>query len=214
MRLLPDKNFKENYKKRYDANYEKIMNYRREREEAKAERPPFDLARFKKTLAGAAAVIAIFGSVLGMGAFFSSVFDEQENEITKLEREIAGVENTIREYQVINSEEKYVQINEALFHVTSLQNQYASNEFNADFEVYAERYLGNYNNNWAGELEKCENPVWKGYLDNSCEFRDSADMLFILYDNLKPVIVAKVSFGLTESGNLDVMKSVQKQRLT
>jgi len=214
MRLLPDRNFKENYKKRYDANYEKIMNYRKERAEAKAARPPFDFDKFKKTFVGAGAVIVIFGCIFGVGAFFSSLFEENENEIAKLEQEIANIENTIQQYQIVNSEEKYAQINEALLYITALQNQYASNTFSENFDVYAERYLGEYNNNWAAEIETYDNLTWKGYLDNSCEFRNSADMLFILYDNSKPVLVAEISYGLTEAGNLDTLKSVRKQVLS
>lgn len=214
MRLLPDKNFKENYKKRYNANYKKIVSYRRKREKAKAERPPFDPVKFKKMTAGAVVVIVIFCLIIGVGVIFSSLFNEREEKIVVLKQEIAKNETIIQEYQIINSEEKYEQINEALFYITSLQNQYTSNDFDEDFDVYAERYLGDYNNDWSSELESCKNPVWKGYLDNSCEFRDTADMLFILYDNLKPVIVAKVSYGLTESGNIDVIKSVSKQRLS
>lgn len=213
MRLLPDKDFKANYKKRYDANYEKIMSYRKERSERKANRKPLSPEILKQRILGGFATVIILGSFFGVGAFISSRYDEKESRIDELEQEFLYLDENVKAYQVINSDAKFEQINDALSYVTDLQNQYVSNKFSDDFEGYAARYLGSYNNNWASELKGLEQPVWQGYLDGACNFRDSAKMLFILYDRARPVLVAKVSFSIENNGNLGIMSDVSKMRL-
>ena len=213
MRLLPDKNLKENYKKRYNANYDKIMAYRQNRAEKKSDKTPISFETRKQQLIGAAATIAIFGCLFCAGCFISSHYSEKEAEIYELEQKAAELDESILQYQLIDSDEKYAQINEAVQQVADLQNQYATGTFSNDFEAYADRYLGSYNNNWIGS-DTFYNPVWKGYVDSSCDFRDMADMIFILYDSDKPVTVVKVSFELSASGNLGRMTHFDKMRLT
>ena len=59
MRLLPDRNIKANYKKRYDANYEKLMAYRQRRAEQKAEKSPLTVDDIKQRALGAAVLVCL-----------------------------------------------------------------------------------------------------------------------------------------------------------
>lgn len=213
MQILPDKNFKANYKKRYNANYEKLMSRRQERAERKARRTPEKPEVIKQRLVGGFVFSFVALVVIFTGYYLSGIYSDKESEIQALENEIQSLDSTIREYQIINSDEKYEQIEEAVQIVTDLQNQYVTGNIGDVFNAYAVRYLGQYNENWADDVDNLTNPVWKGYLDKSGNFRDSASMLFILYDKAAPIVVVSVKFGIDSSGNLSEMVYADKVML-
>ncbi len=210
MRLLPDRNIKANYKKRYDANYEKLMAYRHRRAEQKAEKSPLTVDNIKQRALGAA-VFGVLVFILCMaGTCLSGIYEDKQAEIALLESQITDVDTTIKEYQVINSEEKYQQIADAIVWIEDLQTQYVTNDFRDTFDAYAERYLGDYNSNWAKDIKTVVDPVWKGYLDSSGDLRTSVDMLFILYSNAAPVMAVRVSYSIDGYGNLGTMTYCSK----
>lgn len=213
MRLLPDKNFKENYKKRYDENYARIMAFRDERAERKANRAPVTGMQIKTGLVGCVATVVILGVLAYTGSFMSSWHDDKKAEIEVLNNKIQSLDITIREYQTINSDEKYEQIDEAVAIVTDLQNQYVANSFSDNFDTYALRYLGEHNESWANSVSDLVDPVWHGHVDRAGDFRGSADMIFILYDEAKPVMVVRISFEIDAAGNLGDITDFDKMVL-
>lgn len=202
MRLLPDKNFKENYKKRYTANYEKLV----QKQVIKSEHYP---DKMKQRLLGFAVFVVIVFIFIMIGVGVSGIFDEKEAKIASLTSKMLELNDTIREYQIVDGDAKYAQLDEAVNCIADLQNQYVLNDFSETFDVYAARYLGSFNYNWADACD-FERPVWKGYCDKSCDYKDFAEMLFILYDRTVPVMVVNVRFTMDRFGNLEEMTSINK----
>ena len=209
MRILPDKNFKESYNKHYVENYKKLTARRKELGH-KLKNVTFD--SIKATIIGAFICIVLFIVFIIIGSWSASDYNEKNQQIAELQAEVDKSISDIRLYQIIDSKEKFKQIDEALSHVVSLQNQYVKNEFSDTFDAYSTYYLGEFNNNWASD-ENLVNPEWRGFLDTSCDFRDNADMLLILSDDNRPVLVVTVSFDIDENGNLGAMTAVNKMRL-
>ncbi len=213
MRLLPDRNFKENYKKRYDANYTRIMTFRNARAELKAGKRPVTGKQVGTGFVGFVATIVVLGTLAYVGFFMSSWHDAKKAEIKALNDGIQSLNMTIQEYQTINADEKYEQIEEAVVVVTDLQNQYVANTFSDSFSTYAVRYLGSHNENWAADISGLVRPVWKGHIDRAGDFRSSVDMIFILYNEAKPAVVVKTMFEIDAAGNLGEMTGFEKMVL-
>lgn len=210
MRLLPDRHIRVNYKKRYAANYERLCDRRQKRADKKAAET---LDTVKQKLVGSIVFVIIILIVFLIGSYLFGVYSEKESQIQALENEIRSLDETIKEYQIVDSEDKFEQLNEAVRWVSDLQNQYITGEFSDTFDVYAARYLGQYNENWADDIDNLENPVWQGYLDRSCDFKESAVMLFILYDKGAPVLVVNVRYSMDRFGNLGEMIHMDKAEL-
>lgn len=209
MRVLPDMNFKEKYKKHYAENYEKLDAKRRERAERRRSKPRDSLETIKYKVAGAVATFVILGSFFAAGALVSSKLSEKEAQIAELEYNIAQADDLIRKYQVINGDETREQAKNMLLHITELQNQYVAKNFSDNFASDAEYYLGNYNNDWADGIDGAE-LVWHGYLNRACMFDENAEFLFILYDANKPVLLVSASCSIDRYGNVESLSSVRK----
>lgn len=213
MRILPDLHFRENYKKRYTENYEKISTKLEEQAEVRRNRVPDspDVVRYK--IAGFVSSVIIIGCFFAVGFSLSVKSAEKERRIAELENQIIEADNLVKTYQIVNGEAMKEQLDEAVVIVTDLQNQYVTQTFSEDFEQYADRYLGDFNNNWASDLE-LSNPRWQGYVNRAHEFDDTACFIFILYDDRTPILVTDVRYELDGNGNLGIMKSVRKMRLS
>lgn len=210
MRVLPDVNFKENYKKHYAENYEKLNAKREERAERRRSKPRDSLETIKYKIAGAIATFIILGSFFVIGAAASSKFSAKEQQIAEIEYNISQTDNLIRTYQVINSDETMQQINDMLVHITDLQNQYVAGQFSVNFISDAEYYLGSYNNDWSESVDRPVEPVWHGYLNKACSFNETAELLFILYDANRPVLLVFASCGIDRFGNIESLSGVRK----
>lgn len=210
MRMLPDVNFKENYKKHYAENYEKLNAKREERAERRRSKPRDSLETIKYKVVGAAVTFIILGSFFAAGMFVSSSFSEKEQQIAEIEYNISQTEDLIRKYQVINSEETMQQLNDKLIFVTDLQNQYVTEQFSKSFASDAEYYLGSYNYDWSESVDKLSEPVWHGYANKACSFDETAELLFILYDGNRPVLLVFASCNIDQFGNIESLSSVRK----
>lgn len=210
MRVLPDVNFKENYKKHYAENYEKLTAKREERAERRRSKPRDSLETIKYKIAGAIVTFIILGSFFAIGALVSSKLSIKERQIAELEYNISQIDDLIRTYQIINSDETMLQINSRLAYMTDLQNQYVTGQFSESFISDAEYYLGNYNNDWSESVDKPAEPVWHGYLNKACPFNEKAELLFILYDSNRPVLLVFASCDIDMFGNVGSLSSVRK----
>ena len=214
MRVLPDKNFKENYKKHYAENYEKLKAKREERAELKRNREPDSLEVIKYRIAGAVATFVILGSFFAAGYLISSDYRKKENQIAELEAKISQADDQIRTYQIINGEETVEQVKDVLVYVTYLQNQYLSGNFSEDFDSLALRYLGDYNSNWSDSVESLSEPTWRGYINRASKFDTKAEFVFILYDTTKPVLIVFADYGIDQFGNLTTLSRIRKTVLS
>ena len=210
MRILPDRDYKKTYNKHYVENYMKLS---RKRRNVSKKLKSVTFTSIKEFIVGATVCLIFTGVLVWLSSSFASEYDELNNKIAELTVKVSETNEDIKMYQVINSKEKFNQIDDALTYTVSLQNQYLSGEFDSSFDAYAQYYLGNFNNNWASE-EELVNPEWRGFLDTSCDFRDIARMVLILSDENQPKLVATVEFSINKDGNLGSMKSVSKTRLT
>ena len=210
MRVLPDVNFKENYKKHYAENYEKLNAKREERAERRRSKPRDSLETIKYKIAGAAATFIILGSFFAIGAAISLKLSAKEQQIAEIEYNISQADDLIRTYQAINSDETMMQINDMLVHITDLQNQYVTGQFSESFISDAEYYLGSYNNDWSESVDRPAEPVWHGYLNKACSFDETAEVLFILYDTNRPVLLVFASCSIDQFGNIESLSSVRK----
>lgn len=220
MRILPNLHFAESYKKHYKENCEKIQTFNENRKEARAEyreNHPFSV---KNLFIGVAAFAGVLAAPIIAGVVLKSQFAEKNNIVKELEASISEANVIIQSYQAVDTESMNEQIETAVFYVTSLQNQYLKNEFSDDFDIYADRYLGEYNSDWAEDIGKLVSPVWKGYVDKASSYSDpetydkEASMVFILYDEDIPIMTVDVIYSLDYNGNLGVMSSIRKLRLT
>lgn len=213
MRILPDFHFREHFKERYAENCEKINTKLEERAEAHQNRVPDSPEVIRYKIMGFVSSIIIIGSFFAVGIHINTKCSAKEQEIAMLEYKIEQADNLIKKYQIINGEEVAEQMDTIVRTVTDLQNQYAKQEFAEDFEVNAHRYLGNYDNDWSDGFDLSE-PVWQGYINKAHEIGDTANFLFILYDNRTPVMIVDVAFDMDIAGNIGAMTSVRKTRLT
>lgn len=212
MRLLPDRHLKTTYKRHYDANYEKIMAFRNDLNKRATERQTCEKTSIKATMLGALSFLLVLGCVLYVAIHLASYNISKQNEIKNLQQQITELDEIIQEYQVIDSEEKYQQIDDALQQVVRLQTMYVTNTCDKSFDVYAERYLGSFNTNWAESLSLIA-PVWTGYVDKSCTYKDFVDMLFVLYDNNYPVMTVHAKYAIDQYGNIERMIKADRQVL-
>lgn len=212
MRWLPDKNFKANYKKRYIENYEKITARREEKDERRAKLNPILSTNIKQVVLGSVSVIAIFACILGTGVYISSEYGKKEDAISQLKQDIAYSEEIVREYQVINSDEKFEQIDDALVSITNLQNMYLTGIDPTETAAYVNQYLGDYTEAWLTDIN-CENPEWKGYIDWSYDLRDEVRMVFVLCDNISSVGVVRLTLQIDKNGNLSGVRTFDEDRL-
>lgn len=213
MRILPDFHFRENYKKRYAENYEKISTKLEEQAEIRHNRVSDSPEVVRYKIAGFVSSVIIIGSFFAVGFWLSTMTSEKEARIAELKYQIIEADNLVKTYQIINGEAMKEQLDEAVMMVTDLQNQYATQSFSENFEQYADRYLGNFNNNWASDLNLSK-PRWQGYINRAHEFDDTACFIFILYDDRTPVLVTDVRFEIDANGNLGIMNSVRKMMLS
>lgn len=207
MRLLPDKHIKNTYMEHYKINYERLANRKSRKQHT------ISLGVIKLQIVGCVVFIIITLAVLVVGFFVLLNRSEKINQISELNSEIQQYEDLIKQYQIIDSEEKNEQINEAVHYVVDLQDQYLSNTFSDTFETYAARYLGSYNENWASDYNDLVAPGWQGFINKACDLMDSAEMVFILYDVSVPKMVVAVSYDLDKFGNLGEMTSMNKVML-
>lgn len=212
MRIFPDFHFRQHFKERYADNYEKINTKLEERAEERRNRTPVSPETVKRNTVGFAASVIIIGCFFAVGIYINQKSSEKELRIAELENSIAYTDSLIKQYQIINGDEVREQMTEAVSEVTALQNQYAKQDFTDDFDIRANRYLGNYNNNWADGFDLTE-PLWQGYINKAHEFGDTANFLLILYDSKAPVMIVDVSFSMDAAGNLGTMTNVRKTRL-
>jgi len=213
MRIFPDKDYEIYYKANYDENYKKLTAFRK-----RTDSIVIDLLshpeRIKTGLLGAIVIGVIFAAILCSGAFISGSYTEKETQIASLKATSSELDEKIQAYQVFDSDTKYEQIDEAIAQIVDLQTQYATNDFGDTFDVYAERYLGSYNENWADGLVFKGTPVWVGYYDKADSNTDSIDMVFVLCDGSIPVMVAKTSYSIDKYGNLVELIRLETDILT
>ena len=214
MRMLPDMNFRENYKKHYAENYEKLNAKREERIERWRNRKPDSPEVIKYKIAGAIATLIILGCFFAAGYFMASGYSERENQIAELEVKIRQIDDLIRTYQIVNGEETVEQVNDVLTYIADLQNQYLSGSFSDDFESLAVRYLGNYNNDWSNSVKNLSDPVWHGYVNKASKFDTKAEFVFILYDGKKPVLIVFADYDIDQFGNLTTLSHIRKTVLS
>lgn len=216
---MPDPNFRENYKKAYDRNYSRLQEKIKSRtQEVKEKQDNFPRSKpdfFKNVFVGGAVFLSIVGAYFAFGVFISSQFDKKEAAIEELAVKIAEADTRVQHYEAINGESMKQQLNDAVMYVTSAQNQYLTQNFDETFGPYAERYLGDYNNNWEKSntpdgFEVSEDCVWKGYVNKVCDFDGEASLIFILYDGSIPVMLADVTYEMDRYGNLGVISGVRK----
>lgn len=210
MRILPDRHFKQSFSQHYNENYEKIVAKRTERNEIKQQNRKADSGITKYKIIGGIATVFILGSFFLTGIWVSSVFKDKEQKAAELEVSIVDVDNQIKKYQVVNGSVMHEQLDEVLTNVTAIQNEYTQKGELSNTASIADRYLGNFNNDWSAGEDVLENPSWCGYLNKAQTFDDTAEYLFILYDAKVPKMIAVVKYNIDENGNVGTLSSVRK----
>ena len=208
MRILPDIHFRTNYKKRYEANYSKLTDRRQKRAEQKAEITAKHPDAKRQRFIGAIFFFVVFCVIVLVGWFLYASYTAKEDEINALTQDIYNADDTIKAYQVVASDERIEQLNDAVSQIVTLQMQYLTADYDEGFVAKAARYLGRYNKNWSGSESK--NAVWRGYLDLSEGDTRTANGIFILSQNNAPIIVVMTTLATDASGNFTEITSLRQ----
>lgn len=202
MQLLPDRNFRSNYKKRYDSNFEKLMERKEKRLAQKASRTSNTL---KQTLLGSIVCVCVFSFLGIIGLNISNLYNERELSISELTEKIQACNEAIKQFQIVDTDAKEQQAKEALAYVTNIQNLYLNNNYDADYDIYAIRYLGEYNADWSANCDALIKAVWSGYIDFAYDDTQTTRMCFILSDNGCPVKTVVLYYTVDRFGNLETV---------
>lgn len=208
MRILPDIHFRTNYKKRYEANYSKLTDRRQKRAEQKAEITVKYPDAKRQRFIGAIFFFVVFCAIVLAGWFLYASYTAKEDEINALTQDIYNADDTIKAYQVVASDERIEQLNDAVSQIVTLQTQYLTADYDEGFAAKAARYLGRYNKNWSESESK--NAVWRGYLDLSEGDTRTANGIFILSQNNAPIIVVMTTLATDASGNFTEITSLRQ----
>ena len=213
MRILPDLNFRENYKKRYAENYERLSKKYTDRISARRSRPPVSSELIVRQVVGCIAFFAVLISVFLIGVHVANIFNEKQACINELYTLINETDETIKSYQTINSEAMQNQIDDILLHVIDLQNQHLSQDYSYDFETLSDMYLDNYNTDWSegiDNLDGYENLSWRGYLDKSSDFQTGVHFIYLLCSDDIPIMIVSVDYSLDNVGDIDRITNIDK----
>lgn len=202
MQLLPDRNFRSNYKKRYDTNYEKLMQRKKARSIQKASKTP---CASKQTLLGCIVCVCVFVFLGIVGLNISSLYNEREFSINELAEKIRVCNDAIRQFQTVDADAKKQQTEEALVYVTEIQNMRLNNAYSADYDIYAVRYLSQYNTDWSADCATLTKAIWSGYIDFAYDDVQATRMCFILSDNGCPVKTVVLYYTVDRFGNLETV---------
>lgn len=215
MKILPNRHFKEDYKKHYAENYEKMLAKQAERHEKKMQRDVDSITEIKYIAVGAIAIVIIFGVFFVICSAISSSFDDKRAKIAELESNINSIQDTISKYHTIDNNSMQDQLNTAASYITAYQNQYFTAE-NESLDYYASKYLGTYTGNWAEDLDitEPENYTWQSYINKAAAYDNKADILCILYNGNIPVMLADIAYNMDDYGNLGEVISIRKTVLT
>lgn len=205
---MPDIHFRTNYKKRYEVNYSKLTDRRQKRVKEKAEIAAEHPDAKRQRFIGAIFFFAIFGVIAATGWFLYASYMTKEDEINALTQEICNADDTIKAYQVVASDERIEQLNDAVTQIVLLQTQYLTASYDASFAANATRYLGRYNKNWSDKVRN--DAVWRGYLDLSEGDTRSANGVFILSQNNAPIMVVMTTLSTDASGNFTEIASFRQ----
>lgn len=208
MRILPDIHFRTNYKKRYEANYGKLTERRQKKAKEKAEIAAEHPNAKRQRFVGAIFFFIVFGVIVLISWFLYASYSSKESEINTLVQNIHNADDTIKAYQVVASDERIEQLNEAVSQIVTLQTQYLTANYDAGFAAKSARYLGRYAENWAEAVD--ENAVWHGYLDLSEGDTRTASGVFILSQDNSPVVVVTTKLATDAAGNFTEITSLRR----
>ena len=188
MRILPDLHYGKNFKKRYNENYDKIVQKRAKLDKKNKQRVA-DIRQidWKPKLLTFGFGVAILGIIVFIGISFMNVYAEKQAKIEVLQSQADSLHQQASKLSILIQDDFIDNI-----------KAYVKNELDTQ-TVYltSDRYN---NNSWCRNIESLSSDVYyKAYIDAGSNFIDSFRTTYILYENNKPRLIIICNYILTEN---------------
>lgn len=188
MRILPDLHYGKNFKKRYNENYDKIVQKRAKLDKKNKQRVA-DIRQidWKPKLLTFGFGVAILGIIVFIGISFMNVYAEKQAKIEVLQSQADSLHQQASKLSILIQDDFIDNI-----------KAYVKNELDTQ-TVYltSDRYN---NNSWCRNIENLSSDVYyKAYIDAGSNFIDSFRTTYILYENNKPRLIIICNYILAEN---------------
>lgn len=188
MRILPDLHYGKNFKKRYNENYDKIVQKRAKLDKKNKQRVA-DIRQidWKSKLLTFGLGVAILGIIVFIGISFMNVYAEKQAKIEVLQSQADSLHQQASKLSILIQDDFIDNI-----------KAYVKNELDTQ-TVYltSDRYN---NNSWCRNIENLSSDVYyKAYIDAGSNFIDSFRTTYILYENNKPRLIIICNYILAEN---------------
>ena len=188
MRILPDLHYGKNFKKRYNENYDKIVQKRAKLDKKNKQRVA-DIRQidWKSKLPVFGLGVAILGIIVFIGISFMNVYAEKQAKIEVLQSQADSLHQQASKLSILIQDDFIDNI-----------KAYVKNELDTQ-TVYltSDRYN---NNSWCRNIENLSSDVYyKAYIDAGSNFIDSFRTTYILYENNKPRLIIICNYILAEN---------------
>ena len=188
MRILPDLHYGKNFKKRYNENYDKIVQKRAKLDKKNKQRVA-DIRQidWKSKLLTFGFGVAILGIIVFIGISFMNVYAEKQAKIEVLQSQADSLHQQASKLSILIQDDFIDNI-----------KAYVKNELDTQtVHLTSDRYN---NNSWCRNIENLSSDVYyKAYIDAGSNFIDSFRTTYILYENNKPRLIIICNYILAEN---------------
>ena len=188
MRILPDLHYGKNFKKRYNENYDKIVQKRAKLDKKNKQRVA-DIRQidWKPKLLTFGFGVAILGIIVFIGISFMNVYAEKQAKIEVLQSQADSLHQQASKLSILIQDDFIDNIKAYVKNELDMQTVYLTSD----------RYN---NNSWCRNIENLSSDVYyKAYIDAGSNFIDSFRTTYILYENNKPRLIIICNYILAEN---------------
>lgn len=206
MKILPNKHFREDFKKHYAENYDRIHTKLEEKQNQSLEKMRDSIESSRKDSTH------ILMSIIGLGFFALAAFilvaaltpiynniTSAKANIESLQQEIIDINEQTMIYENIALADIKSNADIVAGNIEALQNMYLEGDIPDKYKLDAQKYFGDdYNRSWAENINLSGDEYWRCFPNKGCDFSDTAEFVSILYNNNTPVRIVIAEYALDD----------------